>query len=431
MKRTFAPWLISTAIASAWAGGCGTTPAPQSKANTNASRSSVSTRNSSKKLGAATKASGAPLKMIAFYDQSMSTVTPDPFALIEAHPGIVTYLAPFWYEVSPSGSIISKPEGNVATLAAQAHLPLMPLFNNAAGTDRFLRSQTTRSMAIHNIVALVKAKKYAGAQIDFQLLKSTDRADLTTFMQQLDKAMPKGTVLSMSVVPLTSGNGQSAAYNFAALDKAVDSMVLMAYDLHGSGTPPGPVAPYAWVKKSITTALKAGIQPSKLYLGIADYGYLWTNGSTAATTIPLKVMHQHKYGIYTWNPRDKDAYDKYTVNGNTHIIWFENDRAAADRIALAKQYHLGGVAVWRIGYEDAQWWNTVAKAMSTPAAKSSAGTTNAARPKVSPQHAAKKTATKIKRTGNRIKNKARGPARKTLIAPAHKAKKILRKTTRP
>jgi spore germination protein YaaH len=422
---------MATAIAAVWAGGCGSAPAPQPKANANSSHSPANVKGSSKKTGGTAKPSGAGLKMIAFYDQSMSTVTPDPFALIEAHPGLVTYLSPFWYEVSPSGSVIAKPEGNVRALAAQAHLPLMPLFNNAAGTDAFLLSKATRTAAINNIVGLVKSKKYAGAQIDFQLLKSTDRTDLTTFMQDLAKAMPKGTTLSMSVVPLTSGNGQSAAYNFAALDKTVSSMVLMAYDLHGSGTPPGPVAPYAWVKKSITTALKAGIQPSKLYLGIADYGYLWTNGSTKATTIPLKVMHQHKYGVYTWNPTDKEAYDKYTANGTTNIIWFENDRAAADRIAMAKQYHLGGVAIWRIGYEDAQWWNTVAKAMTATGPTSATGTTNAARPKVSPQHAVKRAATKIKHTGNRIKNKARGPAKKTLIAPAHKAKKILRKTARP
>lgn len=438
MKNSLTPWLMASALGAVWLGGCGTAPAPQPKGHTKSSTSTAKPKTTSTK-------NGKQLKVIAFYDQSMGTVTPDPFALIKAHPGVVSYLAPFWYEVSPTGSLIAKPEGNAATLAVQDHLPLIPLFTNAGGTDTFLHSGILRTNAIHNIVMAVKAKKYVGASIDFQLLKSTDKSDLTRFMQALSKAMPKSDILSMSVVPLTSGNGQSGAYDFKALNKVVGSMVLMAYDLHGNGTPPGPVAPWAWVKTSINTALKAGVQPSKLYLGIADYGYLWTSGSTKATTIPLKVMHQHKYGVYTWNPTYKEAYDKYTVKGTSHIIWFENDRAAADRIALAKKDHLGGVAFWRIGYEDAKWWDTVAKAIDTGGSSSGGakGSANTAGSKLSPKHAdkmmkkagksakrdIKAPAQTITKAGDKAKRNIKGPAKKMLIAPTHKAKHVIKKTT--
>lgn len=417
MNITRTTWIVSASLAAALIAGCGPAPAPGSKTGQNSSTSNTKTGST---------AANNKLKVIAFYDQSMGTVTPDPFALTKAHPGLVSYLAPFWYEVSATGSIVSKPEGNAATLAVQDHLPLIPLFNNAGGTGAFLHSSAARTTAINNIVNLVKTKKYAGASIDFQLLKKTDRTDLTLFMQQLKRSMPKGDTISMSVVPLTSGNGQSSAYDFAALDKVVGSMVLMAYDLHGDGTPPGPVAPYNWVVKSITTALKAGIQPSKLYLGIANYGYLWTGGSTKAKTIPLKAMHQHKYGTYTWNPTYKEAYDKYTSNGTTNIIWFENDKAAADRIALAKQYRLGGVAFWRIGYEDAQWWNTVAAAIGS---SSSGGTTNSSRPKMSPQHAGKDAVNTLKKAGQKTESNIKQPAHKTIIAPTNKAKNMLKKST--
>ncbi len=414
MRRTLAPWLLAGSMVTIAMAGCGTKPAPQPSPRTNASKTKGAPTPTSKANGR--------LKVIAFYDQTMSTVAPDPFVLAKAHPGLVTYLSPFWYEVSSSGSIVSKPEGNAATLAAQDHLPLMPLFNNASGTDAFLRSSSLRTTAINNIATVVKSKKYAGVQIDFQRLKVSDRSDLTRFMQSLKKALPKNVSLSMSVVPLTSKSGQSQAYDFAALDKAVSSMVLMAYDLHGDGTVPGPVAPYAWVKKSIATALKAGIAPQKLYLGIANYGYLWTSGSTKAKTIPLKVMHQHKYGAYTWNPTYREAYDKYTAGGTSHIIWFENDRAAADRIALAKQYHLGGVAFWRLGYEDAKWWNTVAHAIGNAGA-----TTRAARPNVSPQHAAQNATNTVNKAGKKTQNNIKKPGHKTLISPTKRAKNVTKK----
>ncbi len=405
MKRSLTPWLLAAGTAAFFIGGCGAKPAPQPNA-------SPSTPPTATSPGPVANPNNR-LKVIAFYDQSMGTVTPDPFALAKAHPGLISYLAPFWYEVSSTGSIISKPEGNAATLASQDHLRLIPLFNNAGGGGAFLTSASTRMTAVNNIVTLVKSKGYAGASIDFQLLKSTDRADLTLFMQSLQRAMPKGDTISMSVVPLTSGNGQSSAYDFRALDKVVNSMVLMAYDLHGNGTPPGPVAPFAWVKRSIQTALNAGIQRQKLYLGIANYGYLWKGGSTKAATIPLKTMHQHKYGTYRWQSTYQEAYDKYTHNGETHIIWFENDRAAVQRIALAKQYHLGGVAFWRIGYEDARWWNAVANAIG-----SNSPTGNMAppsnRPSLSPQQGRRM----MRRPFRHRRRPIPTPARKNKTAPS-------------
>jgi spore germination protein YaaH len=432
--RTY--WLggaLAASVMPLWITACGPAPAPQPKTHTNSSKSPAKPKPAAKAGPSASR-----LKVIAFYDQSMGTVAPDPFALIEAHPSLVTYLSPFWYEVSATGSLIAKPEGNAATLAARDHLPLMPLINNAGGTDAFLHSATTRLAAVHHIVTLLKTHPYVGVNIDFQGLKAADSTDLTAFMKALHQAMPAKDVLSMSVVPLNSGSGESSAYNLAQLNPLVNSMVLMAYDFHGDGTPPGPVSPYDWVKAGIAATLKAGVQPSKLYLGIANYGYLWTNGSTKATTIPLKVMHQHKYGVYHWSPTYKEAYDTYTMNGTRHVIWFVNDRAAVDRIRLAERDHRAGVAFWRVGYEDATWWDAVAKALTTPA--TTAGTTSAARRPATPRHLKKALNAPAHRAGNTLQKSAsktrrtlKGPTKKTLIAPAHKAKTMVKKAshTRP
>lgn len=305
------------------------------------------------------------LKVMAFYDQYTAAIPPNPLKMLDSHRGLVDYLAPFWYEVEPGGTIKTKPQlpKNLSALAAKQNIKMVPLFNNAKGTDVFLHSAASRKAAVAHIVAIVKSKHYAGVNIDFQMLKATDRNALTAFMKDLHAAMPHGALLSMSVVPLTSQNGQSSAYNYRVLDKYVGAMILMAYDKHGDGTPPGPVSPYPWVQKSIQTAIKAGIVPKKLYLGIANYGYEWTGGSTKAKTIPLKVMYQHKYGTFKWDNTQKEAVDRWTSGGTSHIIWFVNDQGAADRIRLAERDHLGGVAFWRIGYEDARWWNTVAKAI--------------------------------------------------------------------
>jgi spore germination protein YaaH len=345
------------------------------------------------------------LKVIAFYDYQAGTAAPpNPLSLLKAHPGLVTDIAPFWYKVAADGSISTRPQGNVAALVAQLHAGLMPLFDNAGGTDAFLHTAQLRTTVVNNIVGLVTHQHYAGVNIDFQGLMPSDRQDLTLFMDQLSRAMPSNTLLSMSVVPLTNLNGASSAYDYAALNRVVGAMVLMAYDLHGDGTAPGPVSPIAWVSRSIRLAIKAGITPGKLYLGIADYGYDWPAGSTKAATVPLKVMHAYRYGRYVWVPQYAEGKAVYTSGGVTHTIWFVPDRGAVARIQLAKRYHLVGVAFWRIGYEDAKWWNAVARAIGGPA-------TGAARRRAGrrmPGHGASKA-------GLRVRPAPRGAPRKAGI----------------
>lgn len=336
-------------------------------------------------MGAARRASAPRLRVLAFYDETSNTAPPHPLALLRAHPGLVTDLAPFWYEVEPSGNILSKPQGAIAQLARRQHLRLVPLFNNAGGTDVFLHAATTRTVAVGDIAHLVRTRHYAGVNIDFQGLKPADQSDLTAFMGELRHRLPKGAFLSMSVVPLSNLNGAASAYNYAALDKVTDAMVLMAYDLHGDGTAPGPVSPLPWVKRAVRAALAAGIQPAKLYLGIADYGYDWTVGSTTAVTVPLKVMHQRHYGPYQWQPGPAEARLTYTRAGSRHVIWFVPDRGAVARIRVAQAFHLGGVAFWRIGYEDSRWWSAVAQAVTGPPA-AAAVRRQPPRPHRSPQH---------------------------------------------
>lgn len=330
---------------------------------------------------AQTPAPPAPrLKVMAFYDQvAGQAAPPNPLALLQAHPGLVTELAPFWYKVEPTGSVVGRPQDNLPALAARQRLPLVPLFNNARGTDAFLKDPAARTRAVGAIAGLVRDKHYAGVNIDFQGLPPADRQDLTTFMEALARALPKGSLLSMSVVPLKTTNGSQSAYDYRALDHIVGAMVLMAYDLHGDGTPPGPVSPIRWVARAIVRARRAGVAANKLYLGIADYGYDWAAGSTKATTVPLKVMHAYRYGHYRYVPRYQEATATYVAHGVKHVIWFVPDRGAVARIRLAERYRLGGVAFWRIGYEDARWWNAVAAALTHRPMP-------AVRPHHSPQH---------------------------------------------
>lgn len=53
---------------------------------------------------------------------------------------------------------------------------------------------------------------------------------------------------------------------------------------------------------------------------------------------------------------------KYTDSqGNEREIWFEYSASAVQKIELARKYKLVGFSLWRLGYEDNLFWQSVNK----------------------------------------------------------------------
>jgi spore germination protein YaaH len=48
----------------------------------------------------------------------------------------------------------------------------------------------------------------------------------------------------------------------------------------------------------------------------------------------------------------QEPYVIYPENDYFNQIYFENEASVAQKIAMAQKYHLGGVALWALGYED-------------------------------------------------------------------------------
>jgi spore germination protein YaaH len=116
------------------------------------------------------------------------------------------------------------------------------------------------------------------------------------------------------------------------------------------------VAPIGWVRQNLGYAMKS-IPRERIYLGVAAYGYDWTLGDGTATVSTLQAQALlRKYGIQpTWDTASHEYHFAYKDNGS-HDVWYEDQRSFADKLALAKQTHIGGIAIWRLGYESPDIW---------------------------------------------------------------------------
>jgi spore germination protein YaaH len=162
----------------------------------------------------------------------------------------------------------------------------------------------------------------------------------------------------------------------------VDRIRLMVYDFSTSRA--GPIAPFDFVQRSIDGTLSVVKDPSKLVLGIPAYGYNWPISTTGVcpgpvegrTTVTTRSIHdllarrggRPEYQPLTgeWNLLYELEYREGDVScvQTRQVIYVDGD-GLAERIMMAREAGLGGVALWALGYEDDIVWDQIRSALST------------------------------------------------------------------
>ena len=274
--------------------------------------------------------------MLGFWAHSQA----QPLAALSANTAAVTVLSPFWYSLDAQGALVSKVDQNLLQMARHRHMSIMPLVNDLTGTQAFLASPTTRTRAVQAIDQMVSTMGFQGVTLDFEPPHTRVKPELTAFLVQLRDTLPRSDSITLDVVPYSGG-----AYDYPKLAPEVTAFVLMSYDQHSQGTVAGPVAALNWVAR-IEARLRRDVPASKIYLGLALYGYAWPAGSLNATTVPYASLPAAAKANGQWSAR----YQEMTARVGGRTFWWENRRGLAEKIALARRDHLAGIALWDIGY---------------------------------------------------------------------------------
>jgi len=279
-----------------------------------------------------------------------------------AHARQIQIASPYWYRIDAAGNLTDDTREPVVTATAhQKGVAVWPLVGNS-GQDPMDNAKTRANMA-STILRLVNSRDYQGVLIDFELLAPQSRDDLSTFLNSLGSrlhAMGKG--LGVAVFPKVGiAQQMSHPYDYLALGKVTDAVVLMTYDHHYQGGPPGPIAPLDWVRDNLQFAL-ARIPHERIYLGAAAYGYDWTSQGASNTVSTRQAQNTlKKIGKQPiWDTVAQEYHFAYTdAVGVVHNIWYEDQRSFAQKLALARASRIGGVAIWELGFENPDIWRQV------------------------------------------------------------------------
>ncbi|MCL4535487.1 MAG: glycosyl hydrolase family 18 protein [Bacteroidetes bacterium] len=310
-------------------------------------------------------AAGPPLIRWAYW------VAYDPASLasLQANIGELDYVSPEYFNMDGSGQLSGADVPAVSNIVRANGAKLVPLVHNSAKQDDFspvLNDPALRQKAIGNLVNLVAQNNYDGIHIDFEDLSAADRAGLSQFMADLSAALgPRGKLTTIAVAAKTEEKttGWAGAYDYAALGQSSDLVVVMTYGFRTArSAAPGSTAPLLWVDRS-AAYIASRIPPNKVLLGIALWGYDWdmTKGGAAVTrNYPAIADLQARFrGTYGYDEVDQSAWMRYTDGGSDHVIWYENQRSIAAKVALAPKYDLGGYATWRLGHEGREAWSAL------------------------------------------------------------------------
>lgn len=287
----------------------------------------------------------------------------------------------FWYTFDNSGKVIptGKRDLSVKDFAQKNGAKAYALVHNMRGgtfdanlAHKVLADSGTRATFVNNLVNLTMNEKWDGISVDIEKAPPGDRNNFSAFVAELQKALKaKDKVLNISIPAKYTDYPSdlwSGAYDYAAIGKAADQIILMTYDEHGMGTTQGPIASHAWVNRVINFAI-GKIPREKIVMGLPVYAFDWGSNKPelpAYLSYPQSVAQAKKQGVEVlFDEENKVPHYSYTASGVRHEVYLENAKSLQPKMEYARQHKLHGVAIWRIGLEDPDIWDSLIKTYGT------------------------------------------------------------------
>ncbi|MEG6511966.1 glycosyl hydrolase family 18 protein [Desulforamulus ruminis] len=309
--------------------------------------------------------------ILGYYSKDWYTDV-DSYQSLAKYGSYLDYTATFTAQMDQNGGLVVDflPSEGINLAWEKNVKPLLVVHNinngmDSASASAVLGNPQKRWKLAENIASLVKKNGYAGVNIDLEAVPAKNRQDYNRFLWELKGLLKEGNYLLTAAVPAKTsdqpGNQWSGAYDYKEIGTVCDYVLLMTYDEHWVGGTAGSIASMPWLTQVLDYAVKQ-MPSQKILLGLPAYGYDWSAGSTK--TVKWKNVNDlvNRYGAQIkWDNTSSTPYFYYWIGSQKHEVWFENQYSLNIKLGLLDSYKLGGVGIWRLGFEDESFWNSIKK----------------------------------------------------------------------
>lgn len=289
-------------------------------------------------------------------------------------------ISPTWlYLKDDKGNLTSTLDKNYFNWAKNEKYKVWPTLKNdfisMEELSTIMNDMNLRETLINNVVNYAVENKLEGINIDFENMFKEDKNVFSQFVRELSAYLRRNKIIVSIDVTIPGGSDTySLCYDRTALSKAVDYMMLMAYDQNGVwSTSAGPVASLSWVENNIQTMLGyEGVDKDKLFLCVPFYSRYWVVNAETGRVKSSRAIDMETANSYlerykdsaNWIEEDGQYYIEFKQNNDIIKIWIENEDALKEKIELINKYDLAGVAIWRWGFEDDGAFATIDETMN-------------------------------------------------------------------
>ena len=280
----------------------------------------------------------------------------------------------FSLERGSNGEIYDNAKDDGAEYIEWAHnnnYQVWAMFSNNSlkdTTSQILNDYEKRETMIENLMDLVEEYNLDGVNVDFENINESDKDVYSRFLIELAPRLKKiGKTLSVDVTAPDGSETWSLCFDRNTIANVADYIVFMAYDQYGtSSNKAGTTAGYNWVEANVKKFLgQEDVDPEKIILGIPLYMRLWEeeeDGTAKPEVVNMKDMFDvlPENQVATWDEELKQYYVEYEEDGKTYKMWVENEKSVGEKINLANQYNLAGIAFWEKDREtNDEFWTFV------------------------------------------------------------------------
>ncbi|WP_051531174.1 glycosyl hydrolase family 18 protein [Clostridiisalibacter paucivorans] len=322
--------------------------------------------------------------ILGYYTLEEGPTLPSSYESFVNNPQLISQVAPFLFRISlenPTriekfGEFTDEYLKEIVDIAHNNNIKVLPVIHNLlySGGDTNISKQVVsvlvsdrlnRQAFIANTIELIEKYGADGVNIDIEDVYLKDSDNLSKLFQELGEALRKrGYYLSASIPSRVSDepfNPFSDPFDYEVIGDAVDEFVVMLYNEHGwPGSGPGPVVSIGWMDRVLDYTVTK-MPKEKIMAAVSVFGFDFnvTTGRNSYITYEGAMALADKYGkTIMFDENTKTPMFSYVdEQGNYHEVWFENAQSIYEKIKLAWDYGIKGVALWRLGMEDNNIWN--------------------------------------------------------------------------
>lgn len=305
---------------------------------------------------------------------------------IDKTQGNLSLVSPSYFDINADGSLKITTQYD-STFVKEMHsrgMKVVPFLSNHWDRNVGRAALNNREKLTTQIADFIMKNNLDGIQVDIENTTEIDRDAYTDLVRLLREKLPSDKEVSVAVAANPNGwtKGWHGTYDYKELAKYSSYLMVMAYDESYEGSKEGPVASYGWVEKSIQYALKQGISPDKIVLGIPFYGRYWkegeATGGTGISNVRVDELLSRYGGTVVFDEATKSPKATITIKQGdpvttiagktltpgTYKIWYENSDSIAAKFELIHKYNLKGSGSWSLGQESTSIWQNYRTWMS-------------------------------------------------------------------